>query len=218
MAVTGILSNHFKKQLGSGSISLTSDSIKILLIRDGYTFDPDNCKIRDNIKGSITGSSDIDFTASDSSINKSGGGFLNAGFIVGNQISISGTTNNNITTIITDVTDTKITVSGTITDETGTSAVISIDDEITTANGYTQDSKVIGTVTATEYDDYDYVDYTFPTVTWTASGGDITASGALLYDDTSTDKTVIGYLDFGGAQTATDGTTFNIVSGTFRIQ
>ena len=218
MAVTGTVSNNFKKQLGLGTIDLTSDSIKILLFRVGYTFDPDTLQTRTNIKGTVTGSSDIDFTNSDSSINRSGGGFLSAGFIVGNQIAITGTTNNNITTTITAVTDTKITVADAITDETGTSATITIDDEIATANGYTQDTKTIGTVTATKYDDYDYVDYTFPTVTWTASGGDITAGGAALYDDTTTEKTVIGYLDFGGSQTATDGTTFNIVSGTFRIE
>ena len=105
-----------------------------------------------------------------------------------------------------------------LTDESGTSATITSNDELPSGNGYTQDDMALGAATITEDDNYDCLNVSFPTVTWTASGGDIGATpGAIIYDDTTTDKIIIGYLDFGGAQTAVDGTTFNIASITIRI-
>lgn len=46
-------------------------------------------------------------------------------------------------------------------------------------------------------------------VTWSASGGAITASKALLYN--STDSTPLASIDFGGSESAGDGTDFKIV-------
>lgn len=72
----------------------------------------------------ITGVSNISFAAASKTITKATGGFLDAGFYVGNKITITGTTSNNATLNVTLVTDTIITVSNTLIDEVNTSAVI----------------------------------------------------------------------------------------------
>ena len=218
MAVTAIVSNHYKYQLGKGLIDLTSDTLKILLMRTGFVYDKDTFSTLINIKGTITGASDISFTAATDTISTSTGGFLAAGFVTGNSIAVTGTTSNNVTVVIASVTDTALVVTAaSLTDEANTSAVITADDEIATAFGYTQDTKTTGTVAGNENDTGDYADFTFPTVTWTASGGSIIADGAILYDSTSTDNTIIGYLKFGVTKTATDATPFTIAGGTIRI-
>lgn len=218
MAVTATLSNHYKYALQKKLIDLDTDTIKVLLMRDGFTFNKDIHATKKNIKGTITGSSNISFTQSTKKITKATGGFTAAGFVAGNEITITGTTNNNVTVIISTASDTEIVVTtDSLTDESDQSATITTDDELATANGYTQDTKTTGEVTVEEDDTNDRSDATFPTVTWTAAGGDIGPTpGAILYDDTSTDDTIIGYLDFGTDQTATTGETFNIASGCFR--
>ena len=45
----------------------------------------------------------------------------------------------------------------------------------------------------------------------TATGGSITASYGILYNDTDTDDPPVAFVDFGGSQTATDGNPFNVV-------
>ena len=89
--------------------------------------------------------------------------------------------------------------------------------ELTTANGY-----ATGTLT---YDSIavdntlDLATATFDDFTWTASGGDIgPANGAIIYDDTHAQKVVVGYADFGTAQTATDGGTFKIANIKIRVK
>lgn len=84
--------------------------------------------------------------------------------------------------------------------------------ELATGNGYTQNTKTLGAATVTEDDTNDRSEVTFagsPNVQWTASGGSIGPSpGAAIFDDTTSDDTVVGYIDFGSDQTATDGGTF----------
>lgn len=50
-------------------------------------------------------------------------------------------------------------------------------------------------------------------VTWTASGGAITAYKAALYDDSQTSpvKPLVAFIDFGGLQTANDGAQFKLI-------
>jgi len=50
-------------------------------------------------------------------------------------------------------------------------------------------------------------------VTWTASGGAITAYKAALYDDTPSSplKPLVAFIDFGGVQTANDGAQFKLI-------
>lgn len=41
MAITAVLANHFKYQLANKKIDLAADSIKVLLMASGYTFNKD---------------------------------------------------------------------------------------------------------------------------------------------------------------------------------
>ncbi len=87
--------------------------------------------------------------------------------------------------------------------------------QIATGNGYTQDTKALSGGTLTE-DDVNFRAYrTFSSFNWQASGGAIPAVGTLiLYDDTTSDDTIICGLDFGvsALQTAVfvDASNFTI--------
>ena len=88
------------------------------------------------------------------------------------------------------------------------------------ANGYTTGGVTwSGTLTISEDDTNNRSSVTRATdPSWTASGGSIVSPGAALVDDTTTDDTVIGYVDFGGDQTATSGGTFTIENLEVRLQ
>lgn len=99
--------------------------------------------------------------------------------------------------------------------------------QIASTNGYTQDSTVgeLKSVTwnfASSAQTFDAAD-----LTWTASGGSITASHAVMYDDTmstsggdpETDGLVCS-INFGQSESAGDATDFKITwdsSGIFKI-
>jgi hypothetical protein len=223
MAVTFTASNHFKYQLASQAVNLDTDSIKVLLARSGFVFNKDTHATLLNIKGTITGAANVTFDAAGKTITKATGGFLAAGFVCGNKITVTGTTLNNFTYTIhasTAPTDTVITlvVTDSPVNEVGVSPTITTNDELGTAHGYTMDTKVLTTTTLAENDTNDRMDFTCDNVTWTASGGTIGPSpGAILYSDTSTDNTIIGYIDFDGNQQASDGTTFQLATITIRI-
>lgn len=85
--------------------------------------------------------------------------------------------------------------------------------EIATGNGYTQNTKTLTGVSVTEDDTGDRSRITFSNVSWAASGGSIGPSaGAIIFDDTTLDDTVMGFIDFGAAQTVTDGGNFNVIN------
>ena len=48
-------------------------------------------------------------------------------------------------------------------------------------------------------------------LTWTASGGAITASYAILYNDTDANDPPVAFIDFGASESAGDGTEFKII-------
>ena len=82
--------------------------------------------------------------------------------------------------------------------------------QLTTANGYTQDSKALTNVAVSVVTTND-AKFDADDVSWTASGGDIgPASYALIYNDTDVDKPPVAYIAFGEAKTANTGTPFNI--------
>ena len=93
--------------------------------------------------------------------------------------------------------------------------------EIATAFGYTQGAKTLASVTwasAAAVQTFDAAD-----ITWTASGGSIAATDAVIYSETSTAPSadlLMCSIDFDGLQTAGDGTNFVITfnaSGIFTI-
>lgn len=90
--------------------------------------------------------------------------------------------------------------------------------ELATNFGYTQNTKTLGTATLSEDDTNDRLSVTWANAVWTASGGSIGPSpGAIIYDDTTTENTVVGYIDFGSDQTATSGGTFTVPNIEFRL-
>ena len=82
--------------------------------------------------------------------------------------------------------------------------------QLSTANGYTQDDKTLNNVTVSTVTTND-AKFDADDVSWTASGGSITAIGALVYNDTDTNDPPVAYIDFGGSESAGDGTDFRIV-------
>jgi hypothetical protein len=84
-------------------------------------------------------------------------------------------------------------------------------DQLATGNGYTQDDKTLANLSLAEDDTGDKAKMTCDDVTWTASGGAIGPTGAaILYDDTTSDDTVIGCIDFGTDYTVPDGSSLTL--------
>lgn len=82
--------------------------------------------------------------------------------------------------------------------------------QVATANGYTQNDKALTNLTVTTVTTND-AKLDADDVTWTASGGSITASKALIYNDTDTNDPPVAYIDFDGSQSAGSGTDFKII-------
>ena len=86
-------------------------------------------------------------------------------------------------------------------------------DQLGTNYGYTQDTKAVTVTSITEDDTNDVARVVFGDVTWAASGGAIGPSGAaIIYDDTTSDGTVVCCIDFGADGTAQDGFNFQITN------
>lgn len=84
-------------------------------------------------------------------------------------------------------------------------------DQLATNYGYTQNNKELANVVLTEDDVNDQAKMTCDDVTWTASGGSIGPTGsAIIYDDDTSDDTVVGCIDFGTDYTVPDGYSFPI--------
>ena len=103
----------------------------------------------------------------------------------------------------------------------GTTTLASLTNQLSTANGYTQNSKAVTITTANSGGTITVDETTNPS--WTAAGGSITARFAVIYDDThaSDQALCVCLLDTTPADvTATDGNTFTITinaSGLFTI-
>lgn len=82
--------------------------------------------------------------------------------------------------------------------------------ELPTANGYITGGATLSGVTVSTVTTNDATFDAFD-IQWNANGGDITASYAVLYNDTDSGDPPVLFIDFGGAQTATDGSVFKIV-------
>jgi len=82
--------------------------------------------------------------------------------------------------------------------------------EATSGTGYTSGGQALANVAVTTVTTND-AKFDADDVTWTASGGSITASYAIVYNDTDADDPPIAFIDFDGSQSAGDGTDFKIV-------
>lgn len=79
--------------------------------------------------------------------------------------------------------------------------------QVTTGNGYTQDDKALANVAFSIFNT-NGAKVDADNVAWTAAGGPITASKALIYNDTDVGKPPVAYIDFGEELSAGDGTDF----------
>lgn len=90
--------------------------------------------------------------------------------------------------------------------------------ELSAGNGYTAGGNTLSGVSVTEDDTDDRCEITWNNTTWVASGGSIGPTpGAIIYDDTDSSDSIVGYIDFGGEQTQADGGTSTISNIEVRI-
>ena len=214
MAITFIRSDHFTYALLKKLIELSTDSVKVLLMRQGFVFDKGVHGKLANIKTN-TGAIALIWAAADSSVSRASGSFVTDGFVPGNRCTSDDVSNPGPLTIDT-VTALKITFVEAVVNSSATKTLTS-NDELATGSGYTQDTKTTGAITVAEDNVNHYTDASFPTVTWTAAGGSIGPTpGAILYDDTTAENVIVGYIDFGGDETRTTGNTLDISNGVIR--
>src|SRR4030066_2553008 len=213
MPISATLSNHGKYVLDTGAVNLSTDSIKVLLMRSGFTFNKDNHSTKSNLKAT-TGVANLEVSVA-LSYTRGAGSFISDGFVPGNSITGSGFTNggNNVTKIIATVAAGEVTVTSTagMVSEIGGGGneTIVAEDELVTGFGYTQDTKVLAGQAVSEDDSNDWAQMICSAIEWTAAGGSIGPTpGAILDSDTATGDPIIGYLDFSSEQTATTGTVF----------
>ena len=138
MAVSATASNRAKYALARKMIDLSADSIRAILMRQGFVFNKDDHATRLNLKGYISRQT-LSVNAS-LQILDSGNGFLTAGLVPGNKITMSGWTNggNNTTKIISTVTAGIITVTdttGLVEESAGNMVTIQADDELPRETG-----------------------------------------------------------------------------------
>lgn len=81
--------------------------------------------------------------------------------------------------------------------------------QLSTANGYTQNAKTIAGFTTTIVST-NKGKLTFDNIEWDATDSGISASHALICDDTQTNDPPYARIDFGGTVTAAAGTKFRI--------
>lgn len=82
--------------------------------------------------------------------------------------------------------------------------------EATTGTGYTAGGQALANVAITTVTTND-AKFDADDLVWTASGGSITASYGVIYNDTDANDPPIAFIDFDGSQSAGDGTEFKIV-------
>lgn len=90
--------------------------------------------------------------------------------------------------------------------------------EVTNGNGYTTGGAELSGAAVTVSTTLDNATLSWDNAEWTASGGTIVASGAIIYDDSTatagddyTDA-IMSYIDFGGDVTAVDGQILKVTN------
>jgi len=208
-------SNHLKYMLATKEVDLDSDTFKMILLRDGLVFNKRDFATYNNLKAT-SGSLTLTFVFGSSSISRATGSFITDGFVVGNRVGTTSAINPGPFTIVT-VSALQITVAETIVNEVF-ACVMTAQDELASGNGYTTGGQTITGLALTEDDTDDRAELVFDDLTWTASGGDIgPTSGAMIIDDTTADKTIVGNLHFGSDQIISDGGHLHVMDTEIRI-
>jgi len=211
MAVSCTLSNHFKYQRDLGLINLSTDAIRILLTRTLFTFNKDDHAKLINVKTTTGVISSLTFTDSTNILTRGAGSFVTDGFVVGMKITTnSGNSPNQGPFLISNVNSNGLIL--TVTDMAGadpsltggaeSNITVTGDDELPTSGGYTVNGELLTSKVLTEEDGTDVSQMLCADISWTGTGAGFgPTAGAILYDDTTSDDTIIGYLNFGTDQT-----------------
>jgi len=211
-------SNHYKYQLQNGEINLSSDTLKRVLMRSGFVFNQKDHATLKNISTN-TGAINLTFIAATSKITRSSGSFITDGFVVGN-LCTTDSSNNHGPFTITYVSALEIVVAEALVDEGPTSYTLTSDDSLFAGESlphFGYNVETLAAPTITEDDTLNVSDAVFATITSTAAAGDIGPSaGAIIYDDTTADNTIVCYIDFLIDQTSVDGEDFSMFEFTLR--
>ena len=208
MPTVSVPANEYKTALLKGEVNFDSDTFKAILLKSLFDFDIDRHSFFKNIQCVHTGSSNITFTAATKkiTITDSVGSFVTTGIVVGTEIVITSTTNNNKTVTVASVSGLEIVTNESLTDESNTSAVLTVDNELASGFGYTQGGLVVSFTVSKDDTTNKGKAVALAVVEWTAAGGSIGPTPAvLLYDDTHANDLIIGIWDFGLELTAQTG-------------
>lgn len=82
--------------------------------------------------------------------------------------------------------------------------------EVTNANGYVTNGKALTTVAVTTVNTKD-AKFDADDTIWDATGSGISATKAILYNDTATNDPPLWFIDFGETKTASAGDQFKII-------
>jgi hypothetical protein len=185
MALKSTAANKAKLAFAEGGINLLTDTLKMILMRSGFSFDPDKHGEKKNVINIFPASAaSMTIQVADNSINYISGGFDTAGFVVGNKIKFQGSVNFTGTYTLSAITSTKITITEDITgtDETGSfSMQVKTMEELSGGNGYTQDAKTLAnkavTLTAITITGANNISFTAASKTITYAPGGVIATG-----------------------------------------
>jgi hypothetical protein len=95
-------------------------------------------------------------------------------------------------------------------DATNTTLASITKTEVASGNGYTTGGVALTGVAVTTVTTND-AKFDANDASWTASGGAITASYAILYNDTDANDPPVAFIDFDGSESAGDGTDFKVI-------
>jgi len=214
MAYVFTASNHFKYMLATQQVDLDTDALYIALVRDGFVFNKDTHATYLNITA-VSAAATMIFSAGSKTITRPTGNFVTEGFVVGNRITTSTALNPGPFTI-TAVTALELTVSETVVNETA-GCVVTCHDELPNGFGYTTGGELLVVTPLFEDDGDNRAELAFNDVVWTATGGPIgPTSGAIIFDSSTGDLTIVGHLDFGADQLIADGLTLGITDNELR--
>lgn len=220
MAIVTTTSNRHKEAIQKAETNLATHSIKVLLMRVGFVFDKQDHHKLINIK-TVNAAVQIDVDEPTGKFTRASGSFITDGFVPNNEITGADFANggNNAVFEIDTVSATEIVVkdnTGMVTETGSGDETLTSDDELATGFGYTQNTKTTGTITVALDNVSNYCQATFPTITWVASGGSIVSPAVLLFNDDHADDVIIQCTEFGGDETALDGTNFDLQNGEIR--
>lgn len=211
-SATVTLSNRFKADIVRKRIDLSADSIKGLLMRSGFVFNPDTHRTKLNVKAMVSVPCNFDT----STITVSTGGLLSAGFVSGMLITGSGTTSYNFSFICISVTDTILGFAGASWAAGASACLLTCQDEVREGNGYSRDAMLMSGININEDLESDLVSIVWGNYSVTATGGSIGPTGGVLIVG-ETWSTIIGYVSLASAEMIAQDNALVIAGVTIRV-